>query len=278
MQRLQLAAGECVDEGFLGTQADGVGLLHDGGQCGKLFKLYGGRKVDAPTEVGQQFANARRNQWRGQRVAEQVVGGEAVLGQQRVPGAAEKHAAPRRQGLGLEVRVSLKVTHVGDKELDLFTVQAAPEFLPVIHLQGSAHLGIGGDKACHRLGHQVHGGHGVAAQAHFARIEFGHARDFMAQQRRALHQAQCVLQHHLAFGGGTQVFVRAVHQHAAELLFQALDAAAERRLRDAHGIRRAHETAVLVERDEVAQLAKVHGMPGILWGNRDFKGVAYSVN
>jgi hypothetical protein len=35
-------------------------------------------------------------------------------------------------------------------------------------------------------------------------------------------------------------------------------------LRDAHGVRRAHETAVLVERDEVAQLAKVHGMPGIL--------------
>ncbi|OCW30154.1 hypothetical protein BBG20_01205 [Pseudomonas aylmerensis] len=264
MQYAQFTAGKGVDEGFFGAQANGVRLAHDAGQRGKLLEFDGGRKVDAPTEVGQQLANAGRDQRRGQRVAEQVVGGQAVLGQQRVPVAAEKRTAARRQGLGLEIWVGFEMAHIGNKEFDLFAVQAAPELFPVIHLQRGAHLGVGGDKARHGLGHQVHRCHGVTAQAHFTGVELGHARDLMAEQRRALHQAQRVLQHHLAFRGRAQVFVGAIHQHAAELLLQALDAAAEGRLGDTHGIRRAHETAVLVERDEVAQLAKIHGVPGIL--------------
>jgi len=218
VQHLQFATGKGVDERFFGAQANGVGLPHDSGQRSKLLKLDGGGKVDAPAKVGQQFANAGCDQWRRQRVAEQVVGGQAVLGQQRVPRAAEKHAAPRRQGLGLKVRVSLEVTHIGNKEFDFFTVQAASEFFPVIHLQGGAYLGVGGDKARHGLGHQVHRRHGIAAQAYFAGIEFGHARDFMAQQCCALHQTQGVLQDHLAFRRGAQVFIGAVHQHAAKLL------------------------------------------------------------
>ncbi|ONH43539.1 hypothetical protein BLL37_17220 [Pseudomonas azotoformans] len=264
MQCVQFALDEPFDKRLFGAQANGIGLTHDSGQRGKLFQLDGGREVDAPAEIGQQFADARRDQRRGQRVAEQVVGGQAVFGQQRVPRTAEKHAAPRRQGQGLEVRVGLEVTYIGDKEFDLFTAQAAREFFPVVHLQHGAHFGVSRDEPRHGLGRQVHRGHGVAAEAHFTGVEFGHARDFMAQQGRALHQAQRVLQHHLAFGGGAQVFMGAVHQHAAELLLQALDAAAEGGLGDAHGVRRTHEATVLVQRDEVAQLAKVHGVPGIL--------------
>jgi len=278
VQDLQCAAGQFIDKRLFGAQANGVGLTHDGGQRRELFKLNGGCKIDAPAEVGEQLANARCNQRRGQRETEQVVGGKAVLRQQRVTGAAEKYAAPGREGLDLEVGVSLEVAHIGDKEFDLLAAQAAPEFFPVIHLQRGAHLGVGGDKPRHGLGHQVDGCDGIAAQAHFTGVELGHARDFMAQQRGALDQAQGMLQHHLALGRRAQVLVGAVHQHAAELLFQTLDAAAERWLRDAHGVGGAHKTAVLVERDEVAQLTKIHGAPGVQEGNRDFKGLAYSVN
>ncbi len=73
-----------------------------------------------------------------------------------------------------------------------------------------------------------------------------------------MHQGQGVLQHHLALRGGAQVLVATVDQHAAKLLLKPLDTAAERRLGDAHGVRGAHKTAVFVERDEVAQLAKIH--------------------
>src|SRR5450830_767900 len=76
--------------------------------------------------------------------------------------------------------------------------------------------------------------------------------------RSALHQGQGVLQHYLAFRRGAQILVATVHQHTAELLLQPLNTAAERRLSDAHGVGRADKTAVFVEGDEVAQLAKIH--------------------
>ncbi|PIB55485.1 hypothetical protein AOA61_14825 [Pseudomonas sp. 2995-1] len=181
-----------------------------------------------------------------------------------MPGTAEKHTAPRRERLSLEVWVGFEVAHIGDKKFDLFTAQAAPESFPVIHLQRAAYLGVGGDEPCHRLGHQVDRRHRIAAKAYFTGVELGHACDFMAEQCGALNQAQGMLQHHLAFGGRAQVFMGAIHQDAAELLLQALDAAAESRLGDAHGFGAAHKTAVLIQRDEIAQLAKVHGVPGIL--------------
>ncbi|OAE12214.1 hypothetical protein AZH11_13805 [Pseudomonas simiae] len=178
-----------------------------------------------------------------------------------MPGAAEKYRAPWGKGLGLKIRIGFKVTHIGDKEFDLFPAQAAPQLFPVIHLQGGVDLGVGRDKTGYRQGHQVDRRHGVTAKTYLASVELGHARDFMAQQRRTLHQAQGVLQHHLAFGGRAQVLIGAVHQYAAELLLQTLDAAAEGRLGNAHGVGGAHETAVLVQRNEVAQLAEIHRGP-----------------
>ena len=198
------------------------------------------------------------NQRRGQRVIEHVVGRQAVLGQQRVPRPAEKHPAFGRQRPGLKVRVGLELADVGDKKFDLFAAQAAAEFFPVIHLETGADFRVRGDKARHRIRHQFHRRRRAATEAQFAGIELGHARDFAAQQRRAVHQGQRMLKHHLAFGRGAQVLVAPVHQHAAELLFQPLDAAAERRLGDAHGVGGTHKTAVFVEGNEVAQLAKIH--------------------
>lgn len=217
-----------------------------------------GEKIHAPTQVRQQFANALGDQRRRQRVVEHVVGRQAVLVQQRVPRAAEKYPALGRQCTGLEIRISFELTDVGDKEFDLFAAQGAAEFFPVIHLEAGADFRVGADKTRHRIRHQFHRWRGAAAKAQVAGVELGHARHFTAQQVGAMHQGQRVLQYHLAFRRGAQILVAAVDQHTAEFLFQPLDAAAERRLGDAHGVRRTHETAVFVEGDEVPQLAKIH--------------------
>jgi hypothetical protein len=92
----------------------------------------------------------------------------------------------------------------------------------------------------------------------FTGVELVQLGDFLGQVGRALHQAQGVLQHHLALRRGAQILAATVDQLAAEFLLQALDAAAEGRLGDAHGIGRANETAVFGEGDEVTQLAQIH--------------------
>ncbi|MNZ81812.1 hypothetical protein D3C78_1004920 [compost metagenome] len=114
------------------------------------------------------------------------------------------------------------------------------------------------DELRHRIRHQFHRRCRAATEAQFTGIELGHLRHFGIQEGRALYQAAGMLQHHQTFGGGAQVLVATVHQHAAELVFEPLNAAAEGRLGNAHGLGRAHETAVLVEGDEVTQLAKIH--------------------
>ncbi|MNP53259.1 hypothetical protein D3C76_1477200 [compost metagenome] len=106
-----------------------------------------------------------------------------------MPRTAEEQAAARAQRLGLEVRVGLEMTDVGDEELDLFSTQRAAEFFPVIHVEAGAHLGVGAEKACHRLRHQVHRRRRAAAEAQLAGIELGHLLHFAVQLRRALHQA-----------------------------------------------------------------------------------------
>ncbi len=242
----------------MGADADRIGLADDLHQRREMLGLDIRRKIRAPAEVRQQLADARRDQRGRQRIVEHVVGRQAFLGQQRMPGAAEEYAAPGRQCLGLEVRVGLEMADVGDKEFDLLAAQAATELFPVIHLEPGAHFRVGVDKSRHRFRHQFHRRRGAATEAQFAGVELGHLGHFSAQQRRALDQGQGMLQHHLAFGRRAQVLVAAVHQHTAELLFQPLDTAAEGWLGDAHGVCRADKTAVFVEGDEIAQLAKIH--------------------
>ncbi|MCY1365646.1 hypothetical protein D9M69_525040 [compost metagenome] len=175
-----------------------------------------------------------------------------------MPWPAEKHAALGRQSLGLEVRIGLEMADVGDEEFDLFTAQGAAEFLPVIHLETGAHFRVRVDELRHRIRYQFHRRCRAATEAQFTGIELGHLRHFAAEQRSTLHQAAGMLQHHQAFRGGAQILVATVHQDAAELVFEPLNAAAEGRLGNAHGLGRAHETAVFVEGDEVTQLAKIH--------------------
>src|SRR5471032_2089786 len=175
-----------------------------------------------------------------------------------MPRSAKKYPALGRQCACLEVRVGFELANVGDKKFDLFTAQGAAEFLPVVHLETGADFRVRTDKPRHRIWHQFHGRCRPGAKAQVTGVEFGHARHFTAQQGGAMHQAQGVLQHHLALGRGAQILVAAIDQHTAELLLQPLNAAAEGGLGDAHGVRSTHETAVFVEGDEVAQLAKIH--------------------
>ncbi|MCY1296249.1 hypothetical protein D9M70_456240 [compost metagenome] len=172
---------------------------------------------------------------------------------------AEEQPALGRQGLGLEAGVGLEMTDVGDEELDLLALQRAAELLPVVHHEAGAHVGMAIDERRHGIRHQPHRWHRAAAEAQLAGVQLGHLVDFLHQVGRPLDQAQGVLQHQLAFRGRAQVLVAAVHQLAAELLFEALDAAAERRLGDADGIGRADEAAVFDQGDEVTELAQIHG-------------------
>ncbi len=258
MQQHQRALGDILDKRLLGTDTYRIGLQHHFDQCRKVLGLDGRREIDAPAQVRQQLANARRDQRGGQRVVEHVVGRQAFLGQQRMPRPAEKYPALGRQRLRLEIRVGLEMADVGDEEFDLFAAQRTAKLFPVIHLKTGAHFRVGIDELRHRVRHQFHRWRRTAAEVHLAGVELGHLRHFSAEQRCALHQAQGVLQHHLALGRRAQILVAAIDQHATELLLQPLNAAAERRLSDAHGVGRTDKTAVFVKSDEVAQLAKIH--------------------
>lgn len=151
-----------------------------------------------------------------------------------------------------------KCPDVRDEEFDLLAAQRTAEFFPVIHLETGAHFRVSMDELRHRIRHQLDRRRRAAAETQFAGVELGHLRDLRTQQRGALHQRQRMLQHYLALGCRAQLLVAPVHQHAAELLLKPLNTAAERRLSNAHGVGRADKTAVLVEGDEVTQLAKIH--------------------
>ncbi|MNH17859.1 hypothetical protein D3C79_775440 [compost metagenome] len=175
-----------------------------------------------------------------------------------MPGAAEEQAAARTQRQRLIVRIRLELADIGDEKLDLLAVQCAAEFLPVIHLKTGVHFRVGLKKSRQCPRHQLHRRCRPASEVQLASIELGHLQHFATQLCRALDQTQGVLQHHLALGRRAQVLVATVYQNTAELLFQALDTAAEGRLGDAHGVRGANKTAVFSEGDEVTQLAKIH--------------------
>lgn len=171
---------------------------------------------------------------------------------------AEELAAARGQRARLEVWVGLEVADVGDEEFDLFAEQGAAELFPVVHVQADLHPRVAVDEVGHRVRHQLLGRRRPAAEAQLAGIQLVQLGDLVDQVGRPLHQAQRVLQHHLAFRRRAQVLAATVHQLTAKLLLQALDAAAEGRLGDAHGVRRADETAVFGEGDEITQLAQIH--------------------
>ncbi|MNG36121.1 hypothetical protein D3C84_1230510 [compost metagenome] len=57
--------------------------------------------------------------------------------------------------------------------------------------------------------------------------------------------------------GGREFLAGAVHQAAANVVLQGLDAAAEGRLRQVHRRGSGHETAVLDKGDVVAQLTQI---------------------
>lgn len=65
--------------------------------------------------------------------------------------------------------------------------------------------------------------------------------------------------HHLAEPGQVRVVALAAEQRATQFVFQALDRAGERRLRDIAGLGRAREVQRLAHREEVADLMHFHG-------------------
>ncbi|MCY1429179.1 hypothetical protein D9M71_450860 [compost metagenome] len=133
-----------------------------------------------------------------------------------------------RQLVHLVIRVGLELAGVGDEELDLLGNQLAVQRLPVIHLEAGARCRVLGDEARHCPWHQPPGWRRAGAEAHHAGGGAVELVDLVDQVVRPMHQPPRMFQHQQALAGRHQLFAGAVHQAAADVVFQRLDAAAER--------------------------------------------------
>ncbi|MCY1305922.1 hypothetical protein D9M70_557510 [compost metagenome] len=175
---------------------------------------------------------------------------------------------------------------IGNEEFDFFADKAAIQLLPGIHLELHPHPRIVIDESSYRLRDQLRGRRRAAAETHPPGLQSVELADFVGQVVRAMHQAAGVFQHQQALPGRLQVLAGAVHQAAADVVLQGLDAAAEGGLRQVHRGGGGNEAAVLGQGDEVAELAKVdmHFLHGKIrwnaiaaWASAPYKGNCLSL-
>jgi len=162
-----------------------------------------------------------------------------------------------RRPLGQVVRIGLEVPGVGNEEFELFAEQALAQALPVIHLELHPGLGITPDEAADGPGDQPCGWRRATAEAQLSRFQAIELADLVGHLLGAADQPARVLQQQLALLGRRQVLAPAIHQLAADAVFQGLDAAAEGRLREVHRRCGRDKAALFGEGDEVAELAQV---------------------
>ena len=151
-----------------------------------------------------------------------------------MPGAAAEMPFARAQAVGQVVRVGLEVAGVGDEKFELFTQQALAQALPVIHLELHPRLGVAPDKAADRARDQSRRRRRAATEAQLAGLQAVELADLVGHLLRAADQPPRMFEQHLALFGRRQVLAPAIHQLTADAVFQRLDAAAERRLRQVH--------------------------------------------
>lgn len=163
----------------------------------------------------------------------------------------------RAQALGQVIRVGLEMPGIGDKEFELLAQQAFAQALPVIHLELHPGLGVAPDKVADGPRDQPRSRCRAAAEAQLTGLQAIELADLVGHLLRAADQPPCVLQQHLPLLGRRQVLAPAIHQLAADAVFQGLDAAAEGRLREVHRHGRRDKAALFSEGDEVSELAQV---------------------
>ena len=151
-----------------------------------------------------------------------------------MPGAAAEMPFARAQPVGQVIRIGLEVPGVGDKEFELFTEQALAQALPVIHLKLHPRFRIAPDEAADGARDQSRRRCRAATEAQFAGLQAIELADLVGHLLRAADQPPCVLEQHLALFGRRQVLAPTIHQLTADAVFQRLNAAAERRLRQVH--------------------------------------------
>jgi len=149
------------------------------------------------------------------------------------------------------------VAGVGDEKLELFTEQTFAQALPVVHLVLHPCLGVAPDKTADGAGDQAAGRCRTATETQFPRLQAIELADLIGQLLCAADQAPGVLQQYLALFGRRQVFAATVNQLATGAVFQGLDTATERRLRQVHRQRGGDKTALFGKGDEVTKLAQI---------------------
>ena len=255
-QQLQLAALQQRCQGLQHAHANGVGAAHHLHQRGHMLAFQVEGEVGLAAEACQQLADARRQPRGGQRVVEHVVGGEAFLGQQRVPRRQKKRplrgVSSRVWKLGSisNWRMSAMKNSISSRASrrprvsQLFTskrvLMRGWRAMNSARASGTSAAGAGPQPKC------------SSPASSLVIWSISRARLLAPAPGAGRAAAPPGLP---AWGAGP---VAPVDQLAAEGLLQALDAAAEGRLGDAHGIGRADEAAVFHEGDEVTELAQVH--------------------
>ena len=164
-----------------------------------------------------------------------------------------------------EVRLAMQRARLGDEEVELAAAQLAGKFVPVagMHLDADSRKLLdkpGGCAPQYRVGRVRPAADGNATRPQVAvadgfPVEFvGHPQDVA---RPLDIQAPEV--------GGHGTAARTQEQVAAEAPLEVLDAARQRRLADVQRCSRAHEAAVLGQREHLSQLLQLEGHAKIIY-------------
>ena len=154
-------------------------------------------------------------------------------------------------------------THVHDDRIQMLRAQLVHQQLGVAARDLQLQAGV-------VLGHVQHQRRGQqrprpGTQANAQRADQARMQSFAGLLERlgVGYQAPGALQHLLAKRRERDATAQPVEQATAQLVFQRLDAARERRLGQVHGLGRLHESAAFGQHHEVPQLHQGHRKPTV---------------
>ena len=174
-----------------------------------------------------------------------------------MPGTATEMPFARPQAIRQVIRIGLEVSSVGDEEFELLTEQAFAKALPVIDLKLHPRFRVTADERADRARDQSRRWRRATTETQLARFQAIELADLVGHLLRAADQSPRMFEQHLTLFGRRQVLAPAIDQLTADAVFQRLNAAAERRLRQVHRLRAGDEAALFSQGDEVTKLTQV---------------------
>ena len=177
-----------------------------------------------------------------------------------MPGPDDKPGSQFRHGFDVEVAGRDHAAHVHHHGVQLAAAQ-----LQDLQLYGSLghrhpHAGLRG-RSAHQRHHQQRSGARPQADIDQASAAFLQKFGAVAQLRSVANNMPRTRNNVLAQGCEFIALTNAIQHPGAQVLFQTLNAAAERRLGDEQLVRRTAKRAAVGKRQQVFQVLDVHGLP-----------------